>query len=149
MAETERHDMRITAAIATAAILTFAAGAANADAQKYVAHLTAGAEVPPTTTAAKGDITAVLDIDTGELSYTVTFSGLSGPATAADFHGPAGKAAEAPVVAAGAGTTSPISGTVKLTLQQTRDLNSGNWYFNVDTSANPNGEIRGQLQRGY
>ena len=53
--------MRIQAAIATAAILTFAAGAANADAQKYVAHLTAAAEVPPTTTAAKGDIAALLD----------------------------------------------------------------------------------------
>jgi hypothetical protein len=141
--------MRIQAAIATAAILTFAAGAANADAQKYVAHLTAAAEVPPTTTAAKGDIAALLDTDTGELSYTVTFSGLSGPATAADFHGPAGKTAEGPVAAASAGTTSPISGVVKLTVQQTRDLNSGNWYFNVQTSANPKGEIRGQLRRDY
>ena len=141
--------MSLKAVIAAAAILTFAAGAANADAQKYVAHLTAGAEVPPTTTAAKGDISALLDTDTGQLSYTVTFSGLSGPATAADFHGPGGKTTEAPVAAAGAGTTSPISGVLKLTVQQTRDLNSGNWYFNVETGANPKGEIRGQLKRDY
>jgi hypothetical protein len=141
--------MSLKAVIAAAAILTFAAGAANADAQKYVAHLTAGAEVPPTTTTAKGDISALLDTDTGQLSYTVTFSGLSGPATAADFHGPGGKTTEAPVVAAGAGTTSPISGVLKLTVQQTRDLNSGNWYFNIETGANPKGEIRGQLKRDY
>jgi hypothetical protein len=141
--------MSLKAVIAAAAILTFAAGAANADAQKYVAHLTAGAEVPPTTTTAKGDISALLDTDTGQLSYTVTFSGLSGPATAADFHGPGSKTTEAPVVAAGAGTTSPISGVLKLTVQQTRDLNSGNWYFNIETGANPKGEIRGQLKRDY
>jgi len=141
--------MRIQAAIAAAAILTFAAGAANADAQKYTAHLTGAAEVPSNTATAKGDITAMLDTDTGDLSYTVTYSGLSGPATAAGFHGPAGKTAEAPVIAVATGTASPVRGTVKLTLQQTRDLNSGNWYFNVETSANPKGEIRGQLRRGY
>lgn len=140
--------MRLKAAIAAAAILTFAAGAANADAQKYVAHLTGAAEVPSNTATAKGDISTLLDTDTGELSYTVTFSGLSGPSTAAGFYGPAGKTAEGPVIAA-TGATSPISGTIKLTLQQTRDLNSGNWYFNVETSANPKGEIRGQLRRGY
>ncbi len=141
--------MRLKAALAAAAILTFAAGAANADAQKYAAHLTGAAEVPSNAATAKGDITAMLDTDTGELSYTVTYSGLSGPATAAGFHGPAGKTAEGPVVAAAAGAASPISGSVKLTVQQTRDLNSGAWYFNVETSANPKGEIRGQLRRGY
>jgi hypothetical protein len=141
--------MRLKAAIAAAAILTFAAGAANADAQKYVAHLTGAAEVPANAATAKGDISALLDTDTGQLSYTVTYSGLSGPATDAGFYGPAGKAAEGPVVAAAASAASPISGTIKLTVQQTRDLNSGNWYFNVGTSANPKGEIRGQLRRGY
>jgi hypothetical protein len=141
--------MRLEAAIAAAAILTFAASAAHADAQKYTARLTGAAEVPSNTATAKGDITAMLDTDTGELSYTVTYSGLSGPATAAGFHGPAGKAAEGPVVSAAATPASPINGSVKLTLQQTRDLNSGNWYFNVETSANPKGEIRGQLRRGY
>ncbi len=141
--------MRIQAAIAAAAILTFAAGAANADAQKYIAHLTGAAEVPSNTTTAKGDISALLDTDNGDLSYTVTYSGLSGPATAAGFHGPAGNTAEGPVVAPAASPTSPISGTIKLTPQQTRDLNSGNWYFNVETGANPKGEIRGQLRRTY
>ncbi len=141
--------MRLSAAIATAAILTFAAGAANADAQKYVARLTGAAEVPPATSSGAGLITAMLDTDTGQLDYTVTFSGLSGPATGAGFHGPAGKAAEAPVTVPATGAVSPISGTVKLTVQQTRDLNSGAWYFNIETAADPKGEIRGQLRRSY
>ena len=140
--------MRIQAAIATAAILTFAAaGAANADAQKYDARLTGAAEVPAATTPARGEITAMFDSDNGELSYTVTFSGLSGPVTGADFHGPAGRTAEGPVTYAAAGTASPISGTIKLTVQQSRDLNAGAWYFNIETAANPKGEIRGQLRR--
>ena len=140
--------MRIQAAIATAAILTFAASAAHADAQKYVARLTGAAETPAVTSPGSGLVSAELDTDTAELTYTVTFSGLSGPATAADFHGPAGKGAEGPVTIPG-GASSPVSGTVKLTQTQVHDLNSGNWYFNVETGANPKGELRGQLKRDY
>ena len=106
-AKIERIAMRLKAAIAAAAILTFAAGAANADAQKYVARLTGAAEVPSNAATAKGDITAMLDTDTSELTYTVTYSGLSGPATGAGFHGPAGKAAEGPVVSAAASPAGP------------------------------------------
>jgi len=140
--------MRLQAAIATAAILTLAAGAAHADDQKYVARLAGANETPAVTSAGSGLVSAHLDTDTAELSYTVTFSGLSGPATAADFHGPAGKAAEGPVAIPG-GTVSPVSGTVKLTQAQVHDLNSGAWYFNVETAANPKGELRGQLKRDY
>jgi hypothetical protein len=145
----ENNPMRLSAAIATAAILTFAAGSANADAQKYLAHLTGVAEVPPATTSAKGDITAELDTDTGDLTYTVTYSGLSGPAVSAGFHGPAAKTAEGPVALAAAGTASPITAVVKLTQAQIHALNSGLWYFNVETAANPKGELRGQLKRDY
>jgi hypothetical protein len=140
--------MRLKAAIATAAILTLAAGAANAAEQKYAARLTGASETPAVTTAGQGRVTGELDTDTGELSYTVTFSGLSGPATAADFHGPALKTAEGPV-ALTCGTSSPISATVKLTEAQVQDLNAGRWYFNVQTAANPKGELRGQLFRDY
>jgi len=141
--------MRLQTAIATAAILTFAAGAAHADEQKYVARLTGAAEATPVTSSGAGLVSAELDTDTAELSYTVTFSGLSSPVTAADFHGPAGRAAEGPVAITCGSTASPISGTVKLTQAQVHDLNAGNWYFNVQTGANPNGELRGQLKRDY
>jgi hypothetical protein len=40
---------------------------------------------------------------------------------------------------------SPIKGKEVLTPEQMADLQSGKWYFNVHTKANPGGEIRGQL----
>ena len=58
-------------------------------AEKMKATLDAKSETPPNTSAGKG--TADLDYDaaTKKLSWKLTYSGLSGPATAAHFHGPA------------------------------------------------------------
>ena len=41
--------------------------------------------------------------------------------------------------------TSPISGTVTLTDDQAKMLQSAKMYVNVHTAANPGGEIRGQI----
>ena len=54
----------------------------------YKAHLTAKDEVPPNASAAMGDGTFVFDPATKELTWAVTFSGLSGPALASHIHGP-------------------------------------------------------------
>jgi hypothetical protein len=136
--------MRISAAIAATAILAITAGAAHADVLKYRANLNGAAEAPATTSAGKGVINAIFDTDTAELDYTVTYSGLSGPATAADLQGVDGS-----VVAAAANAAAPISGSVKLNQAQVHALNTGGLYFNVQTSANPKGEIRGQMRRDY
>jgi hypothetical protein len=40
---------------------------------------------------------------------------------------------------------SPIDGTATLTPEQAKELVDGKWYFNLHTSANPGGEIRGQI----
>jgi hypothetical protein len=63
------------------------AGPAFAD--KMKATLDGKAQVPPNTSAATG--TADLDYDPAskKLSWKLSYSGLSGPATAAHFHGPA------------------------------------------------------------
>ena len=55
----------------------------------YRATMTGKSEVPPTTSNASGDVLATLDTSTKKLNYTITYMGLSGPATAAHFHGPA------------------------------------------------------------
>ncbi len=47
----------------------------------------------------------------------------------------------------GKGPESPVSGTATLTDAQIKDLESGQWYVNVHTAANPGGEIRGQVLR--
>ena len=45
----------------------------------------------------KGTVDAVLNKDTLELTWTVTYAGLSGPAVAGHFHGPAQAGANAGV----------------------------------------------------
>src|SRR5213593_3130641 len=73
-------------------------------------------EVPPTTTAGKG--TADIDYDpaTEKLSWKVTHSGLSGPATAAHFHGPGEPGKNAGVaVAIPNAASSPVEGSATLT----------------------------------
>jgi hypothetical protein len=130
--------------LATAAFL--AAGAAQAASEKFEASLSGTQEVPANTTPGTGNVEASLDTGTKMLSYKITYSGLSGPATMAHFHGPAAAGANAPPVVPISNPTSPTSGTAKLTDAQMADLQAGKWYFNVHTAANPGGEIRGQVK---
>lgn len=88
----------------------------TAFAEKMKATLDGKAEVPPN--ASTGTGTADIDYDpaTKKLSWKVTYSGLSGPATAAHFHGPAdvGKNGGVAVAIPNAGT-SPAEGSATLT----------------------------------
>jgi hypothetical protein len=82
--------------------------------------------------------------------WKVTFSGLTGAATAAHLHGPAAPGANATVIVTLTPRnmfpiTSPLEGSATLTDQQAADLMAGKWYANIHTVNNPNGEIRGQL----
>src|SRR5258708_15626360 len=63
--------------------------AGPAFAEKLKATLDGKAEVPPNTSAGKGTADIDYDAASKKLSWKVTYSGLSGPATAAHFHGPA------------------------------------------------------------
>ena len=111
------------------------------------AALDGKAEVPPKPGSGFGDALATLDPKTKMLSYTITFQGLSGPATAAHFHGPADAGANAGVVVPiGKDPASPVTGTTTLTDAQIADLEAGKWYVNVHTAANPGGELRGQMK---
>jgi CHRD domain len=135
----------VLAAIGTVWCLS-AASAATVD---FHATLTGKAEVPPTTSTGSGDVLATLDTTSKKLSYTLTYMGLSGPATAAHFHGPAEAGANAGVVVPiGTNPPSPATGSVTLTDAQIKDLEAGKWYANVHTEANKGGEIRGQMMRG-
>ncbi len=101
-------------------------------------------EETPVEMTGSGTGTASLDPNTNTLSWDITFSGLSGAATAAHFHGPApqceGAGIEIPI-----GSTSPIVGSAVLTTGQVDDLMAGLWYVNIHTGAHPSGEIRGQV----
>jgi hypothetical protein len=107
--------------------------------------MNAASEVPPNMTRGSGMAEAWLNKDTNVLKYKITYTGLSGPATAGHFHGPAAAGANAGVVLPFARTESPIEGQATLTPAQAADLMAGKWYANIHTAANPAGEIRGQM----
>ncbi|MEO6396354.1 MAG: CHRD domain-containing protein [Devosia sp.] len=137
----------LAALVAFAAIGT--AAPAFAEQVKYMAALSSAEEVPPTNSAATGTVDATFDTETKVLTWTITYDGLTGDATAAHFHGPAAPGANAgPQVPIEGPLTSPISGTATLTDAQAADLAAGMWYFNVHTAQHPDGEIRGQVVAG-
>ncbi|MDP2330860.1 MAG: CHRD domain-containing protein [Reyranella sp.] len=126
-----------------------AAPAAFAETQMYKAALTAANQVPPNASKGTGELTSTYDTATKKFTWTVTYSGLSGPPTAAHFHGPAAAGANAGVVVPQKGElASPMKGEATLTDAQAADLQAGKWYFNIHTEANKGGEIRGQAMKG-
>src|SRR6266702_3432590 len=134
--------------LATLALGAAIAFAGPAFAEKMKATLDGKAEVPPNTSAGKG--TAEIDYDAAskKLSWKVTYSGLSGPATAAHFHGPAAAGKNAGVAVPIANpNASPVAGSATLTDAQAADLTAGKYYVNIHTAANPGGEIRGQVTK--
>lgn len=104
-------------------------------------------QVPPVNTEAEGTVEAHLNPDSRLLSWTIRYTGLSGPVTAAHFHGPAMLGENAPVVLpiAARNLGSPIQGSAVLTTEQATDFTAGKWYVNLHTAAHPDGEVRGQI----
>ena len=136
--------------LAATALVVFVAGCGMMPGKSNLVTLTTqmrGAnEVPPAATSATGQVDAVLNKDTNMLKWQLSYSGLSGPATAGHFHGPAMVGANAGVSLPFTGAvTSPMSGEATLTAAQAADLLAGRWYANIHTAKFPGGEIRGQM----
>lgn len=116
--------------------------------QAFDARLSGDKEVPQVDTEASGYAVMVLDNDMSTLYYRVTVSEIIS-VTAAHIHkGPPGVSGGVifPLFTSGVfDPQNPISGTLSLSLSEVADLVSGNYYVNVHTTDNPNGEVRGQL----
>lgn len=112
------------------------------------AELKGSNEVPPNNSTATGSAEAVLDTASRRLSWTITFSGLSGALTGAHFHGPAEAGRNAGIVLPFQGNIqSPITGAQTISETQATDLLAGRWYANLHTATHPGGELRGQMAR--
>ena len=113
--------------------------------------MTGDQEVPPNNSTATGAATVILNSDPAPATVTVdvTFSGLSGNATAAHIHGPAMPGATAPPIIPltdfPASTSGTYSNTFPITPEQTQMLLDGLCYINIHDELFPGGEIRGQL----
>lgn len=135
----------LAAGVLTALLLT--AGAAAAATTGLTAALSGAAEVPPNDSPGTGSVTGIYDSATMKFTYTITYSGLSGPVTGAHFHGPAAAGANGPhTLEIADNTLGPrINGMAKLTAAQAADLVAGKWYLNLHTAKFKGGELRGQL----
>lgn len=133
-----------------------AAGSSRADIIWFSANMTPGQEIPPPNVAGfnpSGTAQAVLNTSTNEIEFQLTWTGLTSNAVAAHVHTHSGAAPFTgpvligiPGVSGLAGSTNP---TVLLTDAQEASLlaalQTNRAYFNLHTTQNPPGEIRGNI----
>jgi hypothetical protein len=143
--ELSMRKLAVCLAIGVMSAAAFIAQPAAAESVALKADLKAANEVPPNSSTATGQAEATFDTATRNLTWTVTYSGLSGPAAGAHFHGPGEAGKNAGIVLPFPSPSSPIKGSQVLTEAQAADLLAGKWYVNIHTAANPGGEIRGQM----
>jgi len=117
--------------------------------ESFKVALTGAQQSPAVETPGTGTANLTYDPATRVVSWTISYSGLSGPVTMAHFHGPAemGKNAGVQVwlTTKGSAADSPITGTATLTPDQATQFAAGQWYINLHTQAHPGGEIRAQV----
>lgn len=143
-----------------AALFLFSCAFVSCDKEVYLepgeysgfSNMTGSQEVPAVTTTAAGTIRVTYSQRTKILSYTITFSGLTGNPTGAHIHGLAERGVNAGVVQSFSGfpanTIGSYTGTllvdgVKVTEEH---LLGGKYYANIHTAANTSGQIRGQIE---
>jgi len=150
---TSANMIRLAAALFLMSAFLTSGSAALAATLLFKAQLTGGGEAPRNDSGGSGELHATLDTDTNTLTWTVTYSGLTGAPIAAHFHGPiswSGLTSEdnAPIqVGAPGSLASPFKGSTTINEIQAKDLKDGRWYFNVHTPKYPAGEIRGPVYR--
>ncbi len=112
--------------------------------QAYRAILNGANELPtPITTTAIATASLVLDSLTNELTYKVVTDSFTTTAVIVGMHIHTGTITETGLVAFGLDLSG--TGVVTLTNEQVYRLLTGGYYINIHTSANPGGEIRGQV----
>jgi len=133
--------------LAAAVALALAAFPAAAEVQTFKGDLNGGSENPPSASKGVGSIAVTLDPKTRKISWKGYYVGLQGQELKAHFHGPA-KAGEnaAPVLPVEA-VEETFQGSATLDPQQVKQLEDGQWYFNIHSAKHPEGELRGQLTR--
>lgn len=101
-------------------------------------------QVPANSSTATGAFTGVYSSSTNQLTYTVTFQGLT-PTSAHIHTGTPGY--NGAVAIPFSSLTSPITGTVTLTADQANQLLNNGMYVNMHSAAQPGGEIRGDIHK--
>ena len=135
--------------------LPSAASAVDPTQPAYGGPMTGAQENPAVVTAATGQGTAVISADGSTITYIVTYTGLSGTVNASHIHtGAAGSnggvilpltPGPSPMVGTLTAANFAASGPVTTFVEAVAAIRAGTTYFNLHTTANPGGEIRGQI----
>ena len=131
----------LIAAVLTAGLMT--STPLFAEVLAFKAALSGASQSPKVDTKATG--TAEIKVDTAAktISWMIKSKDLTGPVTAAHFHGPAADGANAPPEIDI--SKSVDAGTAPITDAELADLKAGKMYVNLHTAKFPDGEIRGQV----
>ena len=96
-----------------------------AERMKFKADMSASQVVPPNDSAGKGTAHITFDTASRTLSWTIEYSGLTGPVKAGHFHGPAGPGENGGVEVPLKTLKSPIKGSATLAKDQAKALLDG------------------------
>ncbi|HXG84347.1 MAG TPA: CHRD domain-containing protein, partial [Pyrinomonadaceae bacterium] len=137
-----------TSAISVFSLIAAFSLAARAE-TTFTGTLNAAQEIPTNNSAAVGFGRVTLNDAETQITFSLTFSGLSSNQTASHIHNPGPPGVNAPVLF-NIGSTGMTSGTFRgltqpVTAAQVADLKAGKMYFNVHSTTFPGGEIRGQI----
>ena len=111
---------------------------------KFSATINGAQQVPANNSTATGTFTGTYVSTSKQLTYTVTYQGLT--PTIAHIHTGA-PGATGSVAIPFDNLASPITGTATLTPEQADNLLNNRMYVNIHTSAFGNGEIRGDIKK--
>lgn len=104
--------------------------------------------VPVVSNSGTATITGTYNPETKVLNYTSNWTSLSGsPVSGGLYVGAAGSSGIAigNVWTLTANATGTVTGNVTLSATEAQQLLAGNLYYTYSTSANPSGEVRGQI----
>lgn len=106
--------------------------------------------VPPVSDSGSATISGTYNANTGVLTYTTNWTGLSGAPISGGFYlgasGTNGSLIDSTwSLGTGLDSTGSFSGQTTVTADQATQLRNGNWYYTLSTALNVNGEVRGQI----
>jgi hypothetical protein len=129
------------------ALLAGCGGSTSSEVERTV-RMTGAVEVPPGDPDGSGQVVIELDVEEGQVCWSLSTKGIEPPSVAHIHRGPRGEAGPPVVTWALEGPTG--EGCVEADRSLIRDIarDPGRYYVNVHNEEHPDGALRGQLGPG-